>query len=130
MADFSIAFDEGQTLLTKYFPTASMFCLYLTGTHVQGSSTHTRTHTCCNDECSFYQECRNALRYLLQVKDRLCDTQALFQKAVYRVIMRGRQRQAPSLSPNTNRAFRSVSPWSSGLKYLNNDEVTLTWLVL
>lgn len=46
------------------------------------------------DECSF-EECRSALRCLLQVKDRLSDTQALSPKALYHVIMKVEAKDKP-----------------------------------
>lgn len=39
-------------------------------------------------ECSFYKEYRNALRFLLRLKDRLADIRALSPTAVYQVLVR------------------------------------------
>lgn len=53
------------------------------------------------------------------------------RKALYRVAVRGIAKdKLPGKLGLTNKEFRSVSPWAPGLKCLNNDEASLTWLVL
>ncbi|CAE1328543.1 unnamed protein product [Acanthosepion pharaonis] len=82
-------------------------------------------------ECSFYRECRRALKILLRTSDGLSDAQALSRKALYRLLVRGSVRDAliDELGLTKQEAC-SIWPWAPGLKCLTNDEASLTWLMI
>ena len=88
-------------------------------------------HRLPRNECSFYRECRRALKVLLRVKERLSITQPLKRKALYRIIVRGAVHDdlAEGLGLTKGEA-RSVWPWPTGMKPLNNNEASLSWRII
>lgn len=74
-------------------------------------------------EFSFYQECCNAFRYFLWVKDCLLSS----QKAFYQVLVNGAaQGDLIEKQGHTKQEYRSTWPWATGLKCFNNVEASLT----
>ena len=83
------------------------------------------------DECSFYRECRLALRVFLRYNTRLSDTASLSLKALYRLIVRGAAKDEINEELGlTKSETRSLWPWVPGMKCLTNDEASLTWLTI
>ena len=82
-------------------------------------------------ECSFYGECRQALRVFSRVQSSLTDSRPLTRKALYRVLVRGAVRDdlLEELGV-TKQEGRLLWPWAPGMRSLNNDEASLTWLVI
>ena len=82
-------------------------------------------------ECSFYRECRHALRAFLRVKESLSDTQSLSRKALYRVLVRVGVQDVQIEGLGLSRGERRLLwPWVPRMRCLNNNEATLTWLVI
>ena len=84
------------------------------------------------NQSSFYGECRRALRVFSRVKDRLSDTQSLSRKALYQVLVRAGVKEDEKIEVLglTKEEKRSLWPWVPGLKCLNNNEASLTWLTI
>ena len=82
-------------------------------------------------ECSFYRECRRALKVFSRVAEGLSDAQPLSRKALYRLLVRGSVRDDLIETLGlTKWEARLIWPWTPGLKCLNNNEASLTWLVI
>lgn len=76
-----------------------------------------------------YCECRLALKYLLLETGDLSDVQALSRKALYQVLVKGSvQDDLINELGLTKQTSHAIWPWQPGLKYLTNDETTLTKL--
>ena len=88
-------------------------------------------HRLPRNECSFYRECRQALRVFSRVQPSLNDTRPLTRKALYQILVRGAVRDdlLEELGV-TKQEGRLLWPWAPGMRSLNNDEASLTWLVI
>ena len=88
-------------------------------------------HRLPRNECSFYRECRQALKVFSRVRIGLTDTRPLSRKALYRIIVRGGVRDGLIEELGvTNEEGRLLWPWAPRMRCLNNDEASLTWLVI
>ena len=99
----------------------------LRSVHAQNGEAH-RMPRC---ECSFYRECRHALRVFSRMQTGLSDTRPLSSKALYRLLVRGGVRDDLIEKLGVTKAEgRLLWPWAPGMRCLNNDEASLTWRVI
>ena len=78
-------------------------------------------------ECPFYCECRHALKVLSRLQTGLSDSRTLSSRALYRCLVRG----AANDGLIGEEAEGSLLwPWAPRMRCLNNDEASLTWLVI
>jgi len=82
-------------------------------------------------ECSFYRECRYALKVLSRLQLGLTADRPPSRKALYQMLVRGAVRDDLIGKLGLTKAEgRLLWPWAPGLRSLNNDEASLTWLVI
>ena len=82
-------------------------------------------------ECPFYRKCRHALKILSQLQIDLSDSWLLSSRALYHCLVRGAA--SDGLTGElvvTAVEGRLLWPWDPGMRCLNNDEASLTWLVI
>ena len=82
-------------------------------------------------ECPFYRECRHALKVLSRLQTGLSDSRPLSSRALYRCIVRGAASNGLIGELGVTEAEgRLLWPWAPRMRCLNNDEASLTWLVI
>ena len=82
-------------------------------------------------ECPFYRECRHALKVLYQLQTGLSDCQPLSIMALYRCLLRGATSDGLIGKIGvTKMEGRLLWSWAPGMRCLNNDVASLTWLVI
>ena len=79
----------------------------------------------------FYRECRHALKVLSRLQTGLSDSRPLLSRALYRCLV---SRAACDILIGelgvTEAEGRLLWPWAPRMRCLNNDEASLTWLVI
>ena len=89
------------------------------------------THRLPRCECPFYRECRHALKVLSRLQTGLSDSRPLSSRALYRCLVRGAASDGLIGELGVTEAEgRLLWPWAPRLRCLNNDEASLTWLVI
>ena len=82
-------------------------------------------------ECPFYRECRHALRVLSRLQTGLSDSRPLSSRALYQCLVRGAASDGLIGELGVTEAEgRLLWPWAPRMRCLNNDEASLTWLVI
>ena len=82
-------------------------------------------------ECPFYRECRRALKVLSRLQTCLSDSRPLSSRALYRCLVRGTASDGLIGELGVTEAEgRLLWPWAPRMRCLNNDEASLTWLVI
>ena len=82
-------------------------------------------------ECSFYRECRHVLRLLSWLQTGLFDSWPLSSRALYRCLVRGAASDGLIGELGvTEVEGRLLWSWAPRMRCLNNDEASLTWLVI
>ena len=82
-------------------------------------------------ECPFYRECRHALKVLSRLQTGLSDSRPLSSRALYRCLVRGAASDGLIGKLGVTEAEgRLLWPWAPRMRCLNNDEASLTWLVI
>ena len=82
-------------------------------------------------ECPFYRECQHALKVLSRLQTGLSDSRPLSSRALYHCLVRGAASDGliGELSV-TEVEGHLLWPWAPRMRCLNNDEASLTWLVI
>ena len=82
-------------------------------------------------ECPFYRECRHALRVLSRLQTGFSDSRPLSSRALYRCLVRGAASDGLIGELGVTEAEgRLLWSWAPRMRCLNNDEASLTWLVI
>ena len=83
-------------------------------------------------ECPFYRECRHALKVLSRLQTGLSESRPLSSRALYRCLVRGGAASDGLIGELgvTEAEGRLLWPWAPRMRCLNNDEASLTWLVI
>ena len=94
-------------------------------------STDRETYRLPRCDCPFHRECRHALKVLSRLQAGLSDSRPLSCRALYRCLVR--MAVSDDLIGElgvTAVEGRLLWPWAPGMRCLNNDEASLTWLVI
>ena len=82
-------------------------------------------------ECPFYHKCRHALKVLSRLQTGLSDSRPLSSRALYRCLVRGAASDGLIGELGVMEAEGCLLwPWAPRMRCLNNDEASLTWLVI
>ena len=87
------------------------------------------THCLSRNEYPFYHKCRHASRVFSRLQTGLSDCRPLSSKTLYRTLLRAAVRyELINEVSVTKKESRLLWTWAPGMKWLNNDEASLTWL--
>ena len=89
------------------------------------------THGLPRCECTFYRECRHSLKVFSRLQTGVSDSRPLSDRALYRCFVR--EAVSDDLIGEldvTAVEGRLLWPLAPGMRLLNNDEASLTWLVI
>ena len=82
-------------------------------------------------ECPFYRECQQALKVLSRLQTGLSDSRPLSSRALYCCLVRGAASDGLIGELGVmEMEGRLLWPWAPRMRCLNNDEASLTWLVI
>ena len=82
-------------------------------------------------ECPFYRECLHALKVLSRLQTGLSDSRPLLSRALYRCLVSGAVSDGLIGELGVTEAECCLLwPWAPRMRCLNNDEASLTWLVI
>ena len=95
------------------------------------NSTDRQTHRLPRCECPFYRECQHALKVISRLQTGLSDSAPLSSRALYRcLVMEAVSDDLIGELGVTAVESRLLWPWGPGMRCLNNDEASLTWLII
>ena len=89
------------------------------------------THHLPRRECSFYHKCRHTFKVHSWLQTGLSDSWPLSCRALYRCLVRGAASDGLIGELGVTEVEGCLLwPWAPGMRCLNNDEASLTWLVI
>ena len=89
------------------------------------------THRLPRCECPFYHECRHTLKVFSRLQTGVSDSRPLSDRALYRCLVREAVSDDLICELDVTAVqSRLLWPWAPGMRCLNNDEASLTWLVI